>query len=145
MAAEAGDSSVPFDRIAEALRLLDTVDPVRFRRIRRYLGPILVLERNDAAQLPDLRACMPGLDLVLSSPCSRLAATLVHESTHARIRAAGVPMRLDTIAREEILCTLEAIRFLERTPGGRAEADRMRQLLQDELGKDRPWFYSVLR
>lgn len=143
LAADTVDRSLLFDRITDALHLVEQWDKPRFTRIQRYLGSIVILEGTEASHLPSLRICVLGAITVLDGPVARLAATLVHEATHARIRTAGVPLRLATIAREEVLCSEESIRCLQRLPGGEYEANRRRQILDTELKKERPWFYAT--
>jgi HEXXH motif-containing protein len=143
--ADTADDGPLFDRVAEALRLIRESDPLRFARVRRYLRRIIVLDNEAALHIPDIGACALGKNAVLSVSSSRLAASIVHEATHARLRAAGVLVEPRTLEREEVLCVQEAVSFLEKVPGGAGEAERMRALLASELESGRPWFLARRR
>lgn len=139
-----GKDANALERINAALQLVRDHDRVRYLRIQRHVRRFVILEIEDATQLPDVQICVLGVRMVNTIPVPRLAATMVHEATHARIRAAGVPLRPAILRREEILCTHEAIAFLERVPGAEAESQRLEALLAKELESDRPWFEKTL-
>lgn len=140
---ETNDDEFLFTQVSEALALIEKYDRVRFSNVQRYLHLMVILEGPDAAHLPDVGVCVVGARTVRTIPCARLAATIIHETTHARLRAMGVRLRKSNIAREETLCVRKAIAFLNRLPGGGDESIRMRTLLETELSSDLPWFHKV--
>lgn len=140
--ADTEDDEPLFAGVSEALDLIREKDPLRFRRLLRYAPRIIIVDGIDAAQIPDIGSCALGMQTVLGIPPSRLAATIVHEATHARARSAGVIVEPRTQAREEMLCVRESLAFLRRLPGTEGEITRLENLLQAELESGQPWFLA---
>jgi hypothetical protein len=129
--------------LAEAIRTIERHDRTRYVRLLKVIQAIVILDSVDALQLPEVGLCILGTTTVLEIPRARLSATIVHETTHARFRAAGIPIRKQNIAREETFCVRQSIDFLKRVPGQSDEVTRMQNLLETEMNSDSPWFMGT--
>src|SRR6266545_345193 len=95
LAVSEGDDDRVLQRLEEALLLIKTCDRRRYDRLRRDLTYIWVRTlpgpwgRFNAA----MRACQLDPRFVLGKAITvpEIAATIVHEATHARIDRRGVP------------------------------------------------------
>ncbi len=141
-AADHDDDDVLFEKAEAALRLLARVDPMRHRRVLRFVRRIIITGTSRALYTPDLKACVLGYPQLLSDAPERVAAAIVHESVHARLRGVGIPVAPERIAREERLCVRESLAFLDKTPAGREEAERVRLVVESEFASERPWFHE---
>jgi hypothetical protein len=108
-----------FGVIHESLDLLQRRDPVRFRRVCRFINTIVNEEALATAQYcATIRTAVldfARMELLCPerAPLSVfVAATLVHESTHGLVRARGIHRR--RCIRVERLCHREESRFLGR-------------------------------
>ena len=140
--ADHDDDAVLLDKVGAALRLLAETDPLRHRRVRRYVKRILITGTHRGLYNGDLKACVLGYPQVLSNTLEQIAAAVVHESTHARLRRAGLPLTPALAAREELLCVSQALAFLDKTEAGREEAARVRALVEKEFASEKPWFHE---
>ena len=109
-----------FQKFHEALQLIADYDPRRLARIQRDLKRILLIPEGAGYYDHSLRAYWTDLR-VLGQPVWRIATFIVHESTHARLRAVGVEHRAgskeaqeDWDLRIETLCVHEEISFARR-------------------------------
>ncbi len=141
-AADHDDDEILFGKVEAALQLLAEVDPLRYGRVLRFVRRIIITGTSRALYTPELKACVLGYPQLLSDAPERVAAAIVHESVHARLRRAGIPVAPATIAREERLCVREALAFLDKTPTGREEAERVRLVVEAEFAAQRPWFHE---
>jgi hypothetical protein len=109
--------------IVDALELIRTTDPRRFARIERFTKRIVLANYKNFlgryrsfGQVCDLkRLPMPESSRHLA--IYSYAATLVHESTHARLDSLRFPLTAANRKRIEELCLKEEARFLARFPG----------------------------
>ncbi|MBI2927412.1 MAG: hypothetical protein HYY24_17080 [Verrucomicrobia bacterium] len=109
--------------IVEALELLRRTDPQRFTRIERFIKRVFLA--NYRSFLGCYRSFGQVCDLkklpipLVPRPLAiySYAATLVHESTHARLDRLRFPRTRANVKRIEKLCLKEEARFLARFPG----------------------------
>lgn len=126
-------------RIEEALGLIKAYDPLRYDRLIRDL------ERVWARLLPgylgnfnsSLRACELDKDFVLddASLPELIAATIVHEATHARLQRCGVGYEEELRPRVEAICFRRELAFAAKLPNGekvREQAERLLALCATE-------------
>ena len=121
------DTERVFRRAADVLALVERHLPARFRRLRRDLAFITV-ERFACrgAYIPERRACLLELTFMANASFSdaQVAATLVHEATHARLdrlSAAGIvrPFGADP-GRHERICRRAEVELGRAVPDGAA-------------------------
>jgi hypothetical protein len=106
--------------LGSALDYLATYGPRQYKQLRHRI------RRVSIRQLPHLQGAFEeaGPAIVIAeaflsrsatSPV-RVASTLVHEATHARIHELGIRHRGKTAIRIERACTREELRFLDLVP-----------------------------
>jgi hypothetical protein len=125
-----GDPQV-LDRVEEALRLIKTHDPLRYARLLRDVDRIWVILLPASYGTFDdaLRACKLDERFVLAETSSpeMIAATIVHEATHARLTHCGMGYEGEEFrARVERVCFRRERAFAAKLPNGtevRAQAD----------------------
>jgi hypothetical protein len=108
-----------WEKVAEALMLIHSLDPKRLKRIRRDVERILVFHARNSQFWVGQWTCMLEERLVRESSAALVASVLVHEATHARLYRAGIPYWPDLRSRIEALCTREEIAFASRLPRDR--------------------------
>lgn len=138
----AGDPSRAFAQVAEALRTLRSTDPRRFARARRYLRWIIVADLGGGSYGHELRGCFLDLEVLAMDPL-RVAAVIVHESTHGYLFAKGFQYTPATRRREEQICVKESLGFLRRTEAGAAIEPEYRDHFEREMAREHPWFSDV--
>lgn len=138
-------------RLTAALDLIREFAPHRWRRLRRDLSGIVVQRFPcRAAYFPDARACLIELTF-LAHPqinAAQVAASIIHESIHARIHAAGVVRAEALHAREERLCREAELEFGRVVPGGEpvvARALESLSLADDDVAPTIDWGEAVRR
>lgn len=127
------DCGLFFQRCVAALDLLRAFDRRRFERLRRDVRGIALTTRGGSYYDHSLRHIFLDVDLIHNSP-EYIAATLVHEATHARIYHAGVRNYSAQRDRHERLCISQEIAFASRLPGAEALVERISE------GLRRPWW-----
>jgi hypothetical protein len=88
--------NIATDKVGEALRLIAIHDPKRFAKLTRNVRRIWVgATHNRGEWVLELEMCVLRFDYVVSPETSpaRLALTLVHEATHARLDRIGLQLR----------------------------------------------------
>jgi hypothetical protein len=140
-----------FDRVDEALELIERYDPTTMDDIRRHFRGILVLgsERFRLAHWNDnARLCVitgPHLADPATTP-ERVALTLVHENMHARLCAAGVPYHDGRRAHVEVICAMAVLAFARRVPFDSGLVERAeRQVETWAASGEEPWSTETLR
>jgi hypothetical protein len=107
----------------EALRLIERVDPRRFRQVRRYLQCIVNRELLSGGQYNHRHhACFVDFARYQLGPgepyrewrLAQYAALIVHEATHGRLDTAYFPYSRNTRAQAERICVAEERRFVAR-------------------------------
>ena len=109
-------------RVEEALSLIKTCDRVRYDRLIRdpkrvwvFLLPASIGSFKEA-----LQACQldPRFVLDQRSTPDIIAAVIVHEATHARLRRCGFGYREEVRPRVEAICVRRELAFARRLPDG---------------------------
>lgn len=119
-------------RLAAALDLVARYAPSRLRRMRHDLSGILVQRFPcRAAYDPNSRTCIVELTFLVNPAFtpSEIAASIVHEGTHARLDRMGVHVPPDQRAREERLCRKAEVELGLAVPNGRAVLERAMQAM----------------
>ena len=99
------------ERIRESLQLVKEADPVRWRRLQRYMP--LMVETYGGSVYNDFFGA-GFIDLAKHKPW-RLAGTIVHELTHAYLHGRWqVPYRGELKERHERVCLKEELRLYRR-------------------------------
>ena len=94
-------------RLTAALDLIATYAPRRYRRMRRDLSGFVVQRfACRGAFFPDSRECLVELTFTVNPrhTLPEIAASIVHEATHARVARMCSKRPPETRAREERLC-----------------------------------------
>jgi hypothetical protein len=114
------EAELAFDRIAAGLELLACYDPSILACLRRDAQGILVWETESSSAVASWHY---GVKLIIvdarflcdpDTTPAKIAATLVHEATHARLDRFGYPP--DKRARVEALCFRRERAFARRLP-----------------------------
>lgn len=117
------DAEPVLHRVEEALNLIKVYDPLRYQRLIRDLERIWVTLIPGALASFDetVWACMLDRRHVLSKDVSveRIAASIVHEATHARLRRCGIGYDGKELrARVEAVCFRRERAFAAKLPNG---------------------------
>lgn len=119
--------------LTESLDLLQTCAPQRYARVRRLLKGFLIFGTDDVrgSYLVEERVCRLGDSFVLDSAtvASAIAATVVHEATHAWLSDLGVGYEEAIRHRVEHVCIRAALQVARKLPGAQDEVDRCRAQL----------------
>ncbi|MGO1077775.1 hypothetical protein [Inquilinus sp. CA228] len=120
------------DRVGQALQLIKTHDPYRYRRVLNELDRVWVhLLPNGAAHfVPELRRCVIDPRLIVSSSSEFIASVIVHEATHGRLMRYRVGYSEEIRRRVEILCMRQEQAFARRIPNG----EELKQSIDRRLG-----------
>jgi tetratricopeptide (TPR) repeat protein len=126
-------SGLALDRVVDALCLIKTHDPHRYSRLLRDLDRVWVRFLPGARgrySIP-LRACElnPRFVLDAASSAELIAATIVHEATHARLWDCGFGYEEAVRARVENVCVRSELAFAAKLPSGQAVRARAEQKL----------------
>ena len=95
------------ERLTAALDLVARYTPARYRRLRRDLSGFVVQRfACRGAFFPDSRECLVELTFTVNPrhALPEIAASIVHEATHARVAAMCRMRPAERHAREERLC-----------------------------------------
>lgn len=131
--AEQKEHDIP--KVVAALKLIRDVEPRRYLRMVRDVGRIQLLGTryfaiglwNSASHTIDLAT--DWLENKDTTP-EAIAATLVHEATHARLTHFGYPEPLR--GRLERICFNQERLFAERLPSGQSLAAMARRAMETE-------------
>lgn len=120
-------------RVEEALGLIKKYDRLRYNRIIKDLERVWVrlLPGALGKYTHSLRACELDERFVLAdtSPPEVIAATIVHEATHARLWRCGIGYDESLRHRVEAVCCRREVAFASKLPNG----ERVREKVQDYL------------
>jgi len=127
-----------FQKVSDAIELIGERSPVYLRRLRRDLRGIWInLAAGNVAEYHDgARLCLLDRQHLSKSDVteSRVAAMLVHETTHARLAKSGINYEPKRRSRIEAVCYRAEIRFAGRLSDGGAIAEQARlQMQQDPI------------
>ncbi|HEY2856310.1 MAG TPA: hypothetical protein VGJ18_25945 [Gemmatimonadaceae bacterium] len=110
------------DRVRDALELIQSLDPRRLVRLRRDIDQISIVDdlRPQVVGLYGLgsRTCYLAAQHVQAELPARIALTIVHEATHARLDRLHLPKWGTVTARSEWRAFVEELSFAERLPRG---------------------------
>lgn len=119
-------------RLTAALDLIATYAPRRYRRLRRDLAGFVV-ERFACrgAFFPQSRECLVELTFTVNPRhgLPEVAASIVHEATHARVARMCRARSPEQHAREERLCRRAELEFGLALPDGAVVVQRARDSL----------------
>jgi hypothetical protein len=112
-------------RIEEAMLLIKQHSPVHYSRVLRDLARVWVsvLLNRGAQYRRSVRACVLDERYFDSATPERLASTIVHEATHARLDDCGIKYEEHLRLRIETVCRRRELAFAARLPNG-AELQR---------------------
>jgi hypothetical protein len=121
-----------FQRLEAVLDLVARYQPRRFHRLLHDLARIEVRRFPcRAAYFPETRSCLLELTFVVNPAFNeaQIAASLVHEGVHARLRRMGVHVPPGQESREERLCRQAELELGRVAPGGAPVIERALQSL----------------
>jgi hypothetical protein len=125
-------------RVEEALQLIKRHDTLNYSRITRNLDRIWVhlLPSARAHYDPSLNACVLDERYVLNETMTleRIASTIVHEATHARLEGWGIIYEEKSRYRIEATCLRRELNFLTKLPDS--------GLMQEEIVRTLEWCES---
>ena len=127
------DSAQVLDRLGQALDLIATHAPRRLRRMQQDLDGIVVRRfACRGAFFYQERKCLVELTFTVNPRHSlaEIAASIVHEATHARIAARCGHLPQQYRAREERLCRKAELEFGLAVPDGDVVVERARAALR---------------
>ena len=126
------DSRDVLHRLAGALDLIARHAPRRFGRLRHDIQRFVVRRFPcRGAFFPQTGECLVELTFTVNPrhTLAEIAASIVHEATHARIAARFGPLPRSCRAREERLCRQAELEFGLAVPEGATVVARARQAL----------------
>jgi hypothetical protein len=132
-------------QLRAALDLIARYQPWRFRRLRRDVAQLWVRRYPcRGAYFPQARACLVELTFLANPEFSpaQVAASIVHEATHARVDRMGVRDRERLRSREERLCRKAELELGLAVPGGEPVVERAlwaMQLEDEEVAPEIDW------
>lgn len=145
-------TAAALERLDAALGLIEQYAPERFATLTTDFSGILVRRYPcRAAYYPDLGICLIELTFLVHPDITpaQVAASIVHESVHARMGAAGIRDGSKAAAAyEERLCRQAEIEFGNLVPGGAAVVERARaalDLADEEVAPTIDWQLAAER
>jgi hypothetical protein len=127
-----GEMELLLQRVAEALALIKQHDRARYDRLPRDLDRVWIrlLPGYIACFNDTLNACELDRRFVGDAATSveMIAATIVHEATHARLWHRGIGYEEDVRHRVEAACVRRELSFARRLPNG-VDARKRAELL----------------
>jgi hypothetical protein len=127
------DTRLVLDRLTRALDLIATHAPRRLRRMQHDVAGIVVRRFPcRGAFFHRERECLVELTFTVNPrhDLAEIAASIVHEATHARLAAMRGPLPDHQRAREERLCRKAELEFGLAIPDGNQVVDRARMALE---------------
>jgi hypothetical protein len=117
---EEGEPLLP--RVSEALQLIKTYDPLRYKRVLRELERIwvCVLIGKVACYVASCRSCDVDRRFVLSYSPEQLASVIVHEATHGVLHRRHIGYSEALRERVEKVCVRQELAFVRKLPDGGA-------------------------
>jgi hypothetical protein len=120
------------ERLTSALDLIAAHAPRRLRRLHRDIAGIVVRRFPcRGAFIPQTRECLVELTFTVNPRHSlaEIAASIVHEATHARIAGRCGPLPESQRPREERACRRAELEFGQALPDGAVVVERARAAL----------------
>src|SRR4029077_15279567 len=116
-------------KVSDALQLIETHDPPRFARLQRDMKRFALIPGGGEFYHHGLGAYVMDLGSAEARSVSELAATMVHEATHARLARAGFFPSEAEKERIERICTEAEAAFAEKLPDAPGLAENVRAKL----------------
>ena len=119
-------------RLGEALDLIAQYAPRRLHRLHRDIDSIIVRRFPcRGAYFPETRECLVELTFTVNPrhTLAEIAASIVHEATHARIARMCGPLSDEQRPWEERICRKAELDFGLALPEGRSVVERARSAL----------------
>ena len=145
------DTNQVLIRLAQALDLIASAVPRSYRRMRQDLAGFVV-ERFPCrgAFFPRERECLVELTFTVNPAhgLAEIAASIVHEATHARVAHRCGPLPEAVRPREERLCRRAELEFGLAIPAGEvvvARARRSLALADEEVAPSVDWQEAARR
>jgi hypothetical protein len=134
-------------RVEEALHLIRAHDQLRYNRLKRDLERVWVRDIVGAIGSfnKSMRACTLDREFVVAEGlCPELiAATIVHEATHARLDRCGIDYKEELRSRIEAVCFRRELAFAAKLPNGeRVRATATRSL--EFYASDKYWTNAAM-
>jgi hypothetical protein len=126
------DTRQVLTRLAQALDLIASYAPRRYRRMQQDLAGIVVQRfACRGAFFPRERECLVELTFTVNPAhtVEEIAASIVHEATHARVAQRCGPLPEAMRPREERLCRRAELEFGLALPKGQVVIERARRSL----------------
>lgn len=134
-------------RVERALNLIKSHDRVRYDRLIQdiervwvRLVPHALGTFNEAINTCELDTRYVRAE---TSTPERIAATIVHEATHARLLRSGIDYSEDLRARVEAICLRREIAFATRLPNGAQVRESAKRILES-YNADADWSDAAL-
>ena len=128
-------------RLDAALGLIERHAPRRYRRLHQDLAGIVVKRfACRGAFFPETRECLVELTFTVNPrhALPEIAASIVHEATHARVAAMCGSLAMEQRPREERLCRRAELEFGRALPDGEVVVQRALASLALEDGDVAP-------
>jgi hypothetical protein len=143
------DPAPSLQRLEEALNLIKTYDPLRYKRVIRDLERIwvTVIAGGLAHFDQSIWACVLDPRHVCNEENSpeRIASSIVHEATHARLCRCGIEYEGEELrARVEAACFRRERAFAAKLPNGEEMRERIDRYLE-YYGNREHWTNEALR
>lgn len=113
----ANDSRLLFDCIVDAVQLVKEIDERKFNWIWNGMSRFYVSRELPAQFWVLHETCVLNASKLAAKTRSDIAATIIHEATHAKLSRAGIFIWPDIRLRIERICVREEIRFFRRLGG----------------------------
>ncbi|HEY0350785.1 MAG TPA: hypothetical protein VGC48_01615, partial [Gemmatimonadales bacterium] len=126
------DTNQVVGRLTQALDLIARYAPRRFRRLQQDFAGIVVRRFPcRGAFFHDTRECLVELTFTVNPrhAVAEIAASIVHEATHARVARRCGPLPMEQRPREERLCRQAELEFGLALPDGDVVVERARASL----------------
>lgn len=133
------------ERLESALDLIERYQPMRFRRLMQdFNGFVIRRDPTRGAYFANSGFCLVDLTFLGGNRFSdeEIAATIIHESIHARLYEMGCPLSTDAMARHERLCRQAELAFARALPNGELVAARAAAAFDstdEEVAPDIDW------
>jgi len=126
------DTEHVIQRLGATLDLIATYAPQRFRRLKRdFAGLVVRRFPCRGAFFPEQRECLVELTFTVNPQHTlpEIAASIVHEATHARVARMCGSLSWEVRAKEERLCRKAELEFGLAVPDGQLVVQRARESL----------------
>ncbi|MBZ9671668.1 hypothetical protein LB543_14830 [Mesorhizobium sp. ESP7-2] len=130
------EESKKINKVAAALKLISDFDPIRYKRMHHDLNRIWVLtiagwvgryqQATSTCELDERFVLNQG-----TTP-ERIASTIVHEATHARLGRCGIGYQEELRTRVEQVCIRREMAFARKLPSG-ADIDQRAEMKLNSL------------